>query len=225
MEYYKRVLYEEDMATTDHHVPDNVYVEKMQNILSAYPCIGTPRDPTPLNVNQVFVGSIANAENIPLLKSMSITYIFNCERSGLIPFRRAKEIYRKDSGILGYDELPVDDCDYTNVKPYFARSQQFIDHARSKGGKVLIYSKGVSLSGAVAIAYLLNSGFPLLQATKILKDTRRVALTNVHFMEQLVEYARERGLLDTGITSVRAPEYHRKLNGYRIKTAHLPLYV
>ena len=224
MDYYKRLVLE-PKPVYDKYDSNEVYLEKMQNILSAYPCIGTPREPTALNDGNVFVGSTANAENIPLLKSMGITYILNCERSGLIPFKRAKDIYPKDCGILGYEEIPLEDDSYCNIRSYFARSQRFMEHARSRGNNVLIHSKGVSMSGAIAIAYLINCGYPLLEATKKLKEARRVALVNAHFMEELVEYARDKGMLDADVESIHAPAYHRKLNGYRIKTAHLPLFV
>lgn len=225
MDYYKRMLV--DPAPVYENYPDeDVYVDKMQKILSAYPCIGVPREPT-LIMGCVYVGSTANSENIPLLKSLGITHILNCATSGLIRHRRVQDYYPPETGILGYEELPLEDNDYCDIRAFFERAMGFIKHVASRNGRVLIHCPAVSRSGAIAIAFLLNSGFPLLEATKLLKDKRRVALCNTHFMRQLVRYARDRGMLESGneVETVRAPVYHRRLNHHRIYTAHLPLYV
>ena len=62
---------------------------------------------------------------------------------------------------------------------------------------MLIYDgEGVSRSGALMLGYMLHRGMFLLEAARTLKDARSVVLSNVHFMRQLVEYARENGVLD-----------------------------
>ena len=60
----------------------------------------------------------------------------------------------------------------------------------------MIYGDGVSRSGAICLAYLMNRGMFLLAATKLLKDARRTALCNTSFMRQLIRYAQEQALID-----------------------------
>lgn len=223
MDYYRRMLFSPpDYPVYENYPADEEYLEKMMRILSTYPTVGVPREPTQI-ISTVFLGSTANAENLPQLKAMNIRYLLNCAPGkGLYPVRRARQFYPPETGIAGYEELPIEESEWFAIRPYFERAQGFIDYARRQHGNVLVYCPGVSRSGAIMLSYLIASGMPLLEATRTLKDRRRVALTNEGYMKDLIAYARERGMLDSDISSVAAPKYHRRINSYRINSAHLP---
>ena len=109
-------------------------------------------------------------------------------------------------------------------KPCTNPSIQFLPTCSKRGGRVLIYCPGVSRSGAIAISYLINNGMNLLAATRLVKEKRRVVLTNWAFMRQLIEYARGTGHLEKDVKGIRTQNYFSPLNHYRIKSSHLPSY-
>ena len=228
--YYKQMILSYDDSAYDARSgvlspKDDEYIDKMRAILSAHPILGVPREPTAIS-GGVYVGSTANAENMPLLKSLHISYILNCAGDKMsMKYRRVRQFYTPESGIQGYEELPIQDSEFADVRSFFDRAHAFIDYARAHGGKVLIHCPGVSRSGAVAISYLVRNGTPLLEATQVLKQRRRCALSNEGFMKQLVQYAQARGMLEVNPHRVAAPRYYRPMNSYRIRSAHLPLFV
>jgi len=200
---------------------DDFYVNKMQDILTGVPCVGVPPEPSMIE-HGVYLGTSANAENLALLKQWKIQYLLNCDGGSYIRFRRLRERYGAESGVLGYEEIPVEDTEHFNIRQYFEKVQAYIAHAKGRGGRVLIYCPGVSRSGAVALAYMINTGQSLLQATRSLKEKRRVVLGNTNFMHQLVSYARDRSQLDSDVRGVRTQNFFAPINSYRVKTAHLP---
>jgi len=200
---------------------DDFYVNKMQDILTGVPCVGVPPEPSMIE-HGVYLGTSANAENLALLKQWHIQYLLNCDGGSYIRFRRLRERYGAESGVLGYEEIPAEDTDHFNIRGYFDKVQAFVTYAKSRGGRVLIYCPGVSRSGAIALAYLITAGQSLLQATRSLKEKRRVVLGNTNFMRQLVQYARDRGQLDGDVKGVRTQNFFAPINSYRVKTAHLP---
>ena len=105
--------------------------------------------------------------------------------------------------------------------PYFSIAHNFIESAPYRS-RILIADHGVSRSGAIAISYMIKKGTPLLQAADYIKKSRRVVLCNETFMRALVSYARCLQLLDPEPNRVKAPRYGRKLDSYRIRSAHLP---
>lgn len=63
---------------TDEEYADNdFYFQKLHKVLTGPPFIGVPPEPTPV-IENVFVGTIAQSENLDLLKRMRITYVLNC---------------------------------------------------------------------------------------------------------------------------------------------------
>lgn len=193
----------------------------MKQILSAVPCYGVPPEPSLISTG-VYLGTSADAENLALLKAWKITYLLNCDGGSYIRFKRLREKYGPTSGVQGYEELPIEDFEGADVRSYFDRAHGFVNFARARNARVLIYCPGVSRGGAIAISYLLSLGHPLLEATKLIKEKRRVVLSNDSFIQQLITYARERALLEGEVCHVAAQKYYTPLNSYRIKTAHLP---
>ncbi len=220
MDYFRRVIMQpEDVY--NRYADDDTYVDKMQKILSAYPCVGVPREPSNI-IATIFLGTQADAENIPLLKSYRINYILNCDGGSFIRFRRLRDLYGPETGIQGYEELAIEDRECFNIMSFFDKANLYLDYVRGHGGRVLIHCPAVSRSGAIAISYMIHNGNTLLEATRLIKDKRRVTLCNVGFMKQLVQYARKNGMLDYDVQGIDVPQYHTTFNRYRIRTAHLP---
>jgi len=223
---YRYLLYEDpedDMYYS--RLPNNeVLEEKLNAVLSALPCIGVPPEPSPI-CGCVYLGTTADAENIALIKSFGISFILNCAGGHPLGLKRQRAKYPPESGIQGYEELPIEEWEDSDIRSFFDRAHNLIDYWRGKGGKVLIHCPGVSRSGAIALTYLCRTGVPLLQAAKVLKDRRRCVLNNDGFVKQIVSWCRDRGMVDADVDSVRAPRYGRKLDSYRIKTAHLPTFL
>ena len=210
-----RRWYPDSLDTVDESSADEEdYLEKMKSILGAPPSMGVPPKPSLIFTN-VYVGTTANAENLTQLKSSGITHVLNC---GVTPtsvhFRNVRRMYGDSSVVRGYEGLYIEDSDDCDLLPWLRKAHDFIERARSHGGIVLICSPGVSRSGAVAIGYLLQRGVPLLQATRILKEERRVALCNHGFMRTLARYARAIDMLDSSaeLKAVRAPTYGKRRN-------------
>jgi len=217
--YFGGVELQENGTTPgEHFVPDDVYVDKMENILSAHG-IGVPPEPSCISKN-VFVGTSAQMENLDLLKRLKITHILNV--AGLPLGLRAKRTRLYQGTPIHYEEFPIDDREGFEIWPFFSTAYTYINTARYNGGRVMICDSGVSRSGAIAISFLIRDGLKLLDATQHLKNLRRVTLSNRSFMEQLVTFARTYGLLDSDPGIVYAPRYGRKLDHHRLKYAHLP---
>merc|ERR1719431_2349469 len=110
---------------------DEAYVDKMEAILTGVPCVGVPPEPSMI-MDGVYLGTSANAENLALLKQHHIQYLLNCDGGSYIRFRRLRERYGTDSGILGYEEIPADDTEHFNIRGYFDKAHQFINYAISR---------------------------------------------------------------------------------------------
>ena len=209
----------------EEEINDEVYLRKMEDILGAPPCIGVPPDPS-LVVNNVYVGTQANAENIKLLQRMKITHVLNCAGAPLVYGIRQSSQSKKypPSCGISYMELPIEDCESYDIRRHFRAAHTFIERGCTFG-RVLIHCTGVSRCGAICISYMISRGVPLLRATQNLKSARRLALCNHGFMRHLVDYAREMQLLEPEPETVRAPKYGRQIDRARIFSAHLPLQV
>ena len=72
-----------------------------------------------------------------------------------------------------------------------------IEDARKSGGRALIHCiMGVNRSGALAVAYtMVHRQCGPITAAIFVREKRRMLLSNEDFQEQLVEFARQRNLL------------------------------
>lgn len=203
---------------------DSVYLEKLENMFSASTLLGVPGEPTMI-ASYVYLGTQFQGENIALLKRMRFKNVLNCAGTpdGDSP-RRLRAARYKDTGI-NYEELPLDDKDYTEITGYFGQASSFIESCRSRCENVLIFCSGVSRSGAIALGYLLKSGQTLLKAAQALKEDRRLVCCNSGFLRQLVSYARVLGRLDMEPDACWAPKYMRKLDRFRIRNSFEPDYL
>ena len=224
MEYYRRRVMKPGRAgAVDPN--DDVYVDRLRELLSAFPSVGVPPAPSPIYPG-VFVGSTANAENLGLLRSLRISHVIDCSASQSALHRRRVAAAYRHSSVRQHVELWLDDddddADDASLLSALPRATGFIEAALRGGGRVLICSTGVSRSGAVAIAFLMRRAVPLMTAAQTLKVERRVALCNVAFMRQLVAWARARGALGDDVRVVRPATYGGSFDRYRILSTSMP---
>lgn len=80
-----------------------------------------------------------------------------------------------------------------------------IEDARKSGGRALIHCiMGVNRSGALAVAYtMVHQQCGPITAAVFVRDKRRMLLSNEDFQEQLIEFARQRNLLQLDAKEIR----------------------
>lgn len=202
---------------------EEYYLDKLQKIFSAPPVLGTPPHPSRVTTG-VFVGSTADAENVDQLRRHGISHVVYCST-------RRKPLYRKGNpyydvsattGKRAYLRVDADDEDDYDVTIHFNLVARWIWTVRKTGGQVLICSDGPNLSGAICLGYMLERGTFLLEAARLLKNARRVALCNTHFMRLIVRHARQHALLDPEPEEMTITSYGTARDRYRLITAHLP---
>eukprot|EP00918_Siedleckia_nematoides_P103943 GHVU01226741.1.p1 GENE.GHVU01226741.1~~GHVU01226741.1.p1 ORF type:complete len:251 (-),score=30.69 GHVU01226741.1:628-1380(-) len=219
-------LYDSSFVNVDELIkrpkPDDYFVTKMANILSGYPNIGTPPEPSQL-LGHLFLGSRVNAENPTLLRKYRFTHMLNCTAYRSV-LGKANPL-PPDTKVRSQCELSMDEDFYHDFVPNLMSAATFIDRAGTQQGRVLLYCSGVNCSSAIAIGYLVKSRIPLLEATRYVKDARRVALSQEGFMEKLTDYARSLGMLDKEPDDIPAPTFGRKLDMKRLNTVHLPMFL
>lgn len=176
-------------------ISEDRYVELMREILLAEPYRGVCTEPTRL-LDHVYIGSQSNAESLRLLRQLRITYVLNC--AGYKGPRPVPNASPYEGLGIDYYEFQAEDTDSYDICRHFPEAFRYIDRVKRQGGTVLVHcALGINRSAAVCLGYLMTSSkIPLLQATRILKDKRRIALANRGFQRQLVRFARSRGLLD-----------------------------
>lgn len=168
------------------------YFPELRHILEGLPIRANHPEPSEI-YSRVYIGTVANAENLKLLNKYGITHVLNCDGIPVIrPEREAR--YWKLSNIMAYEEIAAQDTDTYDILHNFPKCFKFIDSGR-KNGRVLIYSPDVNRNGAIALGYLLHQGISLLEAAKILKSKRSSTLFNRGFMKQLIIYAKDHNVL------------------------------
>ena len=210
------------MSRTSCHNEEELYLDKLQKIFGGYPHFGVPHEPSKICPG-IYVGTTADGENLSLLRRIGINYVLFCSTKRKPLYNRQKRSNELPSmGVKGYLHIEADDhCDY-DVDTHFITSFNWIWRARKTGGQVLICSDGPSLSSSIAVGYLLDRGMHLLEAAQIVKDLRRTAVCNVAFMRQLVQYAKEKGVLDRNPENCKATRYGTGQDRYRLVSVNLP---
>ncbi|KJH44361.1 dual specificity phosphatase, catalytic domain protein [Dictyocaulus viviparus] len=87
-------------------------------------------------------------------------------------------------------EYNVDDNNAANISKYFENACEFIDAAREKGGKTIIFcAAGISRSATLAIMYLvIKRGMSLRDAYYHVNQTRPIISPNIGFWRQMIEF-------------------------------------
>ena len=133
--------------------------------------------------DNIFIGNKEIAKDVKQLKKYGITHIVNCANE-------LKYLIKYHKNVFEYLWLPLVDSYIENINEYFSKTNQFIDDAITKGGKVLIHcSAGISRSSSVTIAYLMyKENITFDNALKKVKNERSYCKPNDGFVEQLKEY-------------------------------------
>ena len=78
--------------------------------MQATPLYGFPPEPSLISDN-VYLGTVADAENVSLLKRLGIQYVLNCAGVPVIRYEREAR-YRPEHGIVEYEEIPAEDGEW-----------------------------------------------------------------------------------------------------------------
>jgi len=174
---------------------DDVYYELMHAILIGDPLRGgVVSEPTQL-LSHVYIGSQANAEQLRLLRHIGVTHVLNCAG---YKGRRTSYASPYDGCGIEYYEFQAEDSDRYNITQHFSEAFTYLDNVKRVGGVALVHcALGINRSAAVCLAYIMTDRrLPLLEATRMLKNKRRIVLVNKAFQRQLIRFARNRNLLD-----------------------------
>ena len=134
----------------------------------------------------IFLGSYADAENIPLLRKLHIGAILNAaDFDG-----DTRHLYTAEMPHVMYGGLPIPDSSTYPIERHFHRTNEFIHTARRRGLNILIHCQaGISRSATLLLAYLLAaSGCSLRQGLFILRRVRPQVQPNPGFMKALERY-------------------------------------
>ncbi|KAK2149882.1 hypothetical protein LSH36_433g03172 [Paralvinella palmiformis] len=174
---------------------DQPYVERVRDILLAEPCRGVSTEPHQL-LSHMYIGSQNNAENLRLLRRLGITHVLNC--AGFKGQRKQPERSPYDGLNIDYYEFKAEDYDTYDIVRHFHEAFTFLDRVYRKGGVALVHcAMGINRSAATCVGYIMHHrSWPLLKVVQLIKDKRRVVLSNKGFQLQLVRYARSVGMLD-----------------------------
>ena len=130
-------------------------------------------------------GNDCDAKNKDLLIKEGITHIINVTTD--IPFYHEKSKHIK----IEYLRVPVDDEYGVDLKKYFEETNEFIDKAKRKNGKVLVHcDTGISRSPTIVLAYLFKidkNGTPGKACEKLLL-VRPIVYPRNSYLEQLAVY-------------------------------------
>eukprot|EP00041_Stephanoeca_diplocostata_P011416 m.188847 g.188847 ORF g.188847 m.188847 type:complete len:390 (-) comp18528_c0_seq43:2967-4136(-) len=128
----------------------------------------------------LIIGSKRDAGDKALLDRLGIKYIVNATPDCPCHFQDE----------LSYLRLAVKDCWNQNLPAHFKDAFDFINRARSDGGKAMVHcNAGISRSAAIAIAYVMaEESQPLKEAYSFVKSKRPVISPNLDFMGELQQF-------------------------------------
>ena len=138
----------------------------------------------------LYVGSLEDAAQFSILHNLSITHLLNCaaHRDGPqgSPFAR----FGGNTGILAHEGFMADDCESYRILQHLPSAIKFINLARDRGRKVLVYCvKGINRSVAICVGYLITEcHMTLEEALDYVGSKRGNILTNPGFKKQLMEF-------------------------------------
>ncbi|KAL0484966.1 dual specificity protein phosphatase [Acrasis kona] len=150
------------------------------------PAYGKPY-PSEIVSDFLYLGDRENSQTLSQLKDCKINYILNMAQELPNKFEDTPEDPEYQ---INYLKLGTGDTIFDVIHPLFEKAVQFIDKARSNGGRVLIHcSMGVSRSATVTAAYLMRTDkLDVDEAIEIIKKERSIINPNESFRAQLKEH-------------------------------------
>eukprot|EP00998_Keelungia_sp_KM082_P007569 NODE_3765_length_854_cov_55.445667_g3742_i0.p1 GENE.NODE_3765_length_854_cov_55.445667_g3742_i0~~NODE_3765_length_854_cov_55.445667_g3742_i0.p1 ORF type:complete len:210 (+),score=20.35 NODE_3765_length_854_cov_55.445667_g3742_i0:74-703(+) len=129
----------------------------------------------------LYLGTSADASNVPLLRTHNIKYVLNT----------AKECELSLPSDMRLLQFPLEDNSDAPISAYFEEAFHFIEEARSAGVGVLVHCRrGISRSAAITIAYLMRrDGYRFDLAFEYVKRKRDVINPNLGFVLALEQYS------------------------------------
>ncbi len=181
------------LASTRADADLNPWLARMHEILAD---VDDDEPELPVEVSAcVLLGDQLVACEVEMLIELGVTHVLNA--SDTCPWDAELPRTYADAGIA-YLELGADDMLGYDMRPHVDASRAFIDAARRGGGRCLVHCQaGVNRSAFIACAceLLLHERRAVLGAVARLKSARGLVLLNRSFRRQLLEFARENGLL------------------------------
>lgn len=130
----------------------------------------------------VWVGNLAAANNLELLKELGITHVVAVTQFG--------EGARFFPGEFEYRVVKIQDVEASDLTPEFTPTAEFIEQAVMGGGRVLVHcNAGKSRSVTLTAAWIMHStGMTAFEAIETVRKARPEALPNAAFLRQLHAY-------------------------------------
>lgn len=128
--------------------------------------------------NGLYISDIFGAQNVNWLQSSGFGGVIDISNApNVVKFPKQLDVLR----------IPVDDNAHSKIRPYFLKTQQFIDYYMEKKKKVLVFCRaGVSRSATIIINYLMKTfSLTVDEAILFLKKKRPQIQPNNGFLKQL----------------------------------------
>lgn len=128
--------------------------------------------------NGLYISDIYGAQNTNWLQSSGFAGVIDLSNApNAVKFPKQIDVLR----------IPVDDNVHNKIRPYFLKTQQFIDFYLEKKKKVLVFCRaGVSRSATIIINYLMKTfSLTVDDAILFLKKKRPQIQPNSGFLKQL----------------------------------------
>jgi len=153
-----------------------------------------PRKMTKI-LDHLYLGDFEDATDLKELEKHGITHILNTVHDYYENCKTGAEFYGDQYKYHGFTS---DDDERYPIMNHFKESYDFIESARSTNGKCLIHCMaGINRSGCLATAYyMLHKNTGPISAAQHIFDSRGMLLSNSGFIERLVNFAVEQGLLE-----------------------------
>jgi len=146
----------------------------------------------------LYLGNARDSADLATLQELGVTHVLNT--TAHLPEHWA------DRGDITYCRLAANDSAQQDLAQHFTTAFQFIEEARSQGGKVLIHCQaGVSRSATITISYIMRrTNLSMVEAYKYVKSKRAIIAPNFNFMGQLLEF--EQSLKEGKVERSLCPE-------------------
>uniref|UniRef100_A0A7S0BL26 protein-tyrosine-phosphatase n=1 Tax=Rhodosorus marinus TaxID=101924 RepID=A0A7S0BL26_9RHOD len=134
----------------------------------------------------LYVGSINDVEAV---QRLGVNYVLNLAATSNheVQNRSLRMLHIKAEDRRGYNLL----------SKHFGTCREFIKRGLEDGGVLVHCQAGVNRSVAIVAAYLISEErAKLSRVLSLLKEKRGMVLTNTCFIAELVDHARNEGLLD-----------------------------